>query len=321
MSAVEQVVPVDGRWAVLLRHRRWTWFRLAAVCCLAAIVIGGTGHLVVRAAGTAIDEPSLNESSGIAASQLNPGILWSHNDSGRAAELYAFTDAGQAVATLVLPDVQIADWEDMAIGPSAEGQPFSAIYVGDIGDNGDSRETVAILRVAEPDLRGVPPGDPVTLTASSVERFDLIYDDGPRDAETLMVDPRDGSVFIAAKTTDETAGLYRAQLSNAGDPVTLEHVGDAAIPGLLGLTRLITGGAISPTADRVVLRTYLAAWWWTMMPDQSIADAMTAVPRRIALPIMRQGEAITFSADGDTLYVTSEGSPALLGSVPAPIAG
>ncbi len=273
---------------------------------------------MVRAAGTAIDEPRLNESSGLAASQLNPGVFWSHNDSGRAAELYAFNDAGQAVATVVLPDVQIADWEDMAIGPSAEGQPFTAIYLGDIGDNGDSRDSVTILRVSEPDLRGVLPGDPITITASSIERFDLIYDDGPRDAETLMVDPRDGSVYIAAKTTDETAGLYRAQLSYAGDPVTLEHVGDAAIPGLLGLTRLVTGGAISPTGDRVVLRTYLAAWWWPVMPGQSIPDAMAAVPRRIALPIMRQGEAITFSADGDVLYVTSEGSPALLGSVPAP---
>lgn len=281
-------------------------------------MIGGGAHLLVRAAGTAIDEPALNESSGLAASQRNPGVFWSHNDSGPGAVLYAFTGDGRAVATLDLPGVTVADWEDMAIGPDADGTPSAALYVGDIGDNGDSREYVSVFRITEPDLRDVVPGDPIRITAASVERFDLVYEDGPRDAETLMVDPRDGVVYVAAKTTDETTALYRAEPTHGESPGTLMREGDVVIPGLIGLTRLVTGGAISPAADRVVLRTYVGAWWWDIAPGQSIADAMTAIPQRISLPIMRQGEAITFSADGKTLYVTSEGSPALLGSVPAP---
>ena len=287
--------------------------------CLVVLLLG-VGTLFVRAAGIAVYEPKLTESSGLAASHRNPGVLWSHNDSGPGAELYAFTDDGQPVATLVLPGVEIADWEDVAVGPDAAGQPFAALYLGDIGDNGGDRDHVSVFRLPEPELGGVVPGQPVPIEATGVERFDLVYDDGPRDAETLMVDPRDGAVYVVAKTTDEGAGLYRAELTTAsGDgPLTLEHVGDVAIPGLIGLTRLATGGAISPTSDRVVLRTYVAAWWWPVGPGQPIADAMRAEPVRIALPVMQQGEAITFSADGETLYVSSEGSPALLGSVPAP---
>ena len=264
-----------------------------------------------------IDEAGLNESSGLAASDRNPGVLWSHNDSGRDAELFAFTDDGLAVATLMLPGVDVVDWEDLALGPDAGGRPFGALYIGDIGDNRGSRRFISVFRVPEPDLTGVVPGEPVTLTASDVERFDLTYEDGPRDAEALLVDPIDGAVLIATKTT-ETAALYRADLTT---DTVLERQTDVAVPGLVGLTRLVTGGAVSPAGDRVVLRTYIAAWWWPVAPGQSVADAMTAIPERISLPLMRQGEAITFSADGETLYVSSEGSPALLGSVPAPAAG
>ena len=316
---VHRSAPLTGSIDDRATARQWTRLRLALTGCLVVMLLG-VGNLLVRAAGTAVDEPKLTESSGLAASHRNPGVLWSHNDSGPDAELYAFTADGQPVATLVLPGVEIADWEDLAIGPDAAGQPFAALYVGAIGDNGNGRDNVSVFRLPEPDLRDAVPGQPVTIRASGVERFDLVYDDGPRDAETLMVDPRDGLIYVVAKTTDERAGLYRAGLTAASgdEPLTLEHVGDPAIPGLVGLTRLVTGGVISPTGDRIVVRTYVAAWWWPVEPGQPIADAMRAEPSRIALPVMRQGEAITFSADGETLYVSSEGSPALLGSVPAP---
>ncbi len=285
-----------------------------------AALVGGGLHLIVRASGVAIDEPALNESSGLTASHLNPGVFWSHNDSGRVGRLFAFTADGQAVATLTIPDVRVFDWEDLALGPNAAGQAFAALYIGDIGDNGGGRDVVSVFRLPEPDLRDVVPGEPVEITVAvpDLERFDFAYEDGPDDAETLMIDSRDSSVLIVKKTSDEVAPLYHAELPTDGSTGLLEWRADVAIPGLIGLTRLVTGGAISPTADRVVLRTYVAAWWWPVAPGQSIADAMTAIPTRQSLPAMRQGEAITFSADGQTLYVTSEGSPALLGSVPAP---
>ncbi len=303
------------------RGGTWAWLRLGLVCVIVASLIGGGVHLVVRAAGTAIDEPALNESSGLVASHLNPGVFWSHNDSGREGRLYAFTADGRAVATLTIPDERVFDWEDLSVGPDAAGQPFAGLYIGDIGDNGAGREKITVFRLPEPDLSDVVAGQPVALTVGDddLERFDFTYDDGPGDAETLMIDPRDGAVLIVKKTTDDVAPLYRSELPIDGSIGLLERQTDVAIPGLIGLTRLVTGGSISPTADRVVLRTYVAAWWWPVAPGQSIADAMTAIPERLSLPAMRQGEAVAFSADGETLYVTSEGSPTLLGSVPAPV--
>ena len=244
-------------------------------------------------------------------------MLWSHNDSGPDVALFAFTTGGAPVATLFLDGIDWYDWEDLAIGPGAGGDPFAALYLGDIGDNFGVRDFVQIHRIVEPDLSAVVPGRPAILTAA-VETFRLTYEDGPRDAETLFVDPRDGVVWVVEKVMSDRAGLYRAEL--AGDPNALVfvRVRDIAIPGAIGLTQLATGGAISPEADRIVVRTYVAGWIWAVAPGQSVPAAMALEPERIQLPVMRQGESISFSVGGDRLYVTSEGVPALLGSEAAP---
>ncbi|HVR21661.1 MAG TPA: hypothetical protein VMS65_18225, partial [Polyangiaceae bacterium] len=42
----------------------------------------------------------LSEASGIAASRMSAGVLFTHNDSGHPAEVYAVTEDGAHVATL-----------------------------------------------------------------------------------------------------------------------------------------------------------------------------------------------------------------------------
>ena len=47
------------------------------------------------------------------------------------------------------------------------------------------------------------------VTLSDVETFTLQYPDGPRDAETLMVDPLSGDIYIVSKR-DTVLHIYRA---------------------------------------------------------------------------------------------------------------
>ncbi|HEV2528025.1 MAG TPA: hypothetical protein VGT61_06250 [Thermomicrobiales bacterium] len=314
MRTESAITPIDER---AFRRR---WLRILLVVILLAGTLGGGGHLLVRSAGVSIDVAELSESSGLAASHRNPGILWSHNDSGPETALFAFTTDGSPVARLYLEGIDWYDWEDLAVGPDAAGDPFAALYLGDIGDNFAVREFVQVHRVDEPDLSAVVPGDPVVLSVP-VETFRLTYDDGPRDAETLFIDPRDGVAWVIEKAMSDRVPLYRADLSGGAGTRVLERVQEIDVPGAIGLTRLATGGAISPEADRIVVRTYVAGWVWWVQPGQSIPDAMASEPDRLSLPVMRQGEAVTFSADGERLYVTSEGVPAPLGSVAAPAPG
>ena len=61
--------------------------------------------------------PELRESSGLAVSRMQPGVLWSHNDSGDAPTLYAIDVKGHLLATVAVANVVARDWEDIAAGP------------------------------------------------------------------------------------------------------------------------------------------------------------------------------------------------------------
>jgi hypothetical protein len=91
----------------------------------------------------------INEASGIIASKLNPNILWTHNDSGGSAEVFAMTTAGANRGTYSVSGASANDWEDIAIGPGpVAGVQY--LYSGDIGDNDGDASDVSVYRVAEP---------------------------------------------------------------------------------------------------------------------------------------------------------------------------
>src|SRR6185503_14866394 len=100
--------------------------------------------------------PEIPETSGLAVSRRNPGLLWSHNDSGSAAVLFALDTAG-AVRGRVRVPVRTRDWEDVSAARCPSGD---CLYVADIGDNKGARRTVQIYRVPEPavgDSETAPP--------------------------------------------------------------------------------------------------------------------------------------------------------------------
>ena len=44
-----------------------------------------------------VKNPAINEASGIVASRKNPGVLWTHNDSGNDAKIYAISTSGETL--------------------------------------------------------------------------------------------------------------------------------------------------------------------------------------------------------------------------------
>lgn len=98
-----------------------------------------------------INEERLAESSGLAAGWKNPDVLWTHNDSGDSARLFALStapsadsDASPILTELTLEGAENVDWEDMAIGPCAADSDTACIYVADFGDNLKQRDEVVI---------------------------------------------------------------------------------------------------------------------------------------------------------------------------------
>ena len=189
----------------------------------------------------------LTEASGLAESRSAPGIFWSHNDSGGAASLYALDKNSALLATQPVSGVVNTDWEDIALGPAADPGD-DALYVGDIGDNAGARSGIRVYRIREPDLTGIGAG--AVLPAALPETLSLVYPDGARDAEALVVDPVSGDVFVITKR-EPASRIYvvRNPVFDAGSTVTLEFLGELDAGG-------VVAADACPDGETVLVKTY-----------------------------------------------------------------
>ncbi|MFD0558824.1 hypothetical protein FB566_4780 [Stackebrandtia endophytica] len=253
-----------------------------------------------------VTEPALGELSGLAAA---PGGGYYAISDGSADQqtLDVFQIDDQCAVTNVLSyfNINPRDPEDLAV--DANGM----LWVADIGDNLAERPTAAIHQVD---------------TAGNGMTYRFTYPDGPHDAEAMLLQPDGIPIFVSKGLGEST--LYRATGpldANNPDGGQLENVGTITIkatetpggPSEVGGVPLgavpsvmITGGAVSPEGDRVVLRTYTDAYEWAVTDGDIVAAINDTDPVITPLPDEPQGEAITFASDGT--YVT--GSEGVYGS-------
>ena len=262
-----------------------------------------------------LENQSINESSGIAASRRNTNIFWTHNDSGDGPFVYAFDRQGKHRGVWRVAGAKAIDWEDMAVGPGPKrGQSY--LYLGDIGDNSKNREEIVVYRAPEPlitssDSTSTVKNPRLTDVADVIR---LKYPDGKHDAESLLVHPQTGDLYIITKIRGAAAGVYKlkAPLPVTG-VTTLVRVGEVRFNDMF--VGWFTGADISPDGRKVVLCDYLGAGELTLPNKPGIAFdeiwKLSPVPVEIGdyRGARRQGEAICYSADGRALLATSEGSP------------
>ncbi|MGQ0520911.1 MAG: hypothetical protein ACT4PX_07165 [Actinomycetota bacterium] len=245
-----------------------------------------------------VDDPAVAESSGLAASRRNPGLLWTHNDSGDEPRIYCLTAGGARCGTWDVTGASARDWEDMAAGPGPVAGT-SYLYLGDIGDNNRNQPQVVVYRVAEPAAPAPAPAPGRAATAPA-ERIVLRYEDGPHDAEALLVHPTTGDLYVVTKAVSGAA-VYKAA---AGTGVLRRIAGFG-----LGIGELVTGGDIAPDGRRVAICTYYQAYELTLPAGAGFDDVWDQDRRPLALAARAQGEAIAYRLDGRALLTTSERSP------------
>jgi hypothetical protein len=255
-----------------------------------------------------LKNPAIDESSGLAASRLNPNIYWTHNDSGDGPLVYAFDAKGESRGVFRVTGAQARDWEDMAIGPGP-AKDTSYLYLGDIGDNEEKRAEIVVYRVAEPKLteadKASSKNNPRTTAAAEAIR--LRYPDRKFDAETLLVHPTTGNLYIITKVMFKVATVYEVPAPLvAGKVTTLKRIGDIKVPSLTG--GAVTGGSISPDGRRVALCDYLNGYEMVLpAASKNFNDIWKQTLTAFNLGQRPQGESITYRADGKALLATSEG--------------
>jgi hypothetical protein len=254
-----------------------------------------------------IQDNSITESSGLAASRRNKDIFWTHNDSGDDGFLYAFDRSGKRRGIFRVAGAKNYDWEDIAAYTDPKtGEHY--LFIGDIGDNGRKRSEVVIYRVREPEIKPED-ANSTKKTARKIERAEAIrvkYPDARRDAETLLVNPANGDLYIVSKSLIGSADVYKLvagfQISKSN---TLEHLGNVSVPSIT--PGFLTGGSVSPDGKRIVLSDYFAAYEFVMPAKAKNFDEIwKQTGAAIDLGEREQGEAICYGLDGKTLYATSE---------------
>lgn len=259
------------------------------------------------------DDDAIKESSGVVASRANAGLYWTHNDSGDGPFLYAFDREGRKRGVWRVAGAQADDWEDIAAGPGPErGRAY--LYIGDIGDNEMARGHITVYRAPEP---RIAEGDSASSKkeprlTETAEAINLKYPDGSHDAETLLVHPLTGDIYIVVKSLDPAAGVYKlAAPFSAGETRTLARVGEMRAPTGV-FSGLFTGGDISPDGARVVLCDYVNGYELSAPAGADFDSVWRQAPLVVLLGARKQGEAICYGADGASIMATSEGRRAAL---------
>ncbi|QFG21915.1 hypothetical protein [Actinomadura sp. WMMB 499] len=243
-----------------------------------------------------IRDPRITESSGLAVSARHSGVVYTHNDSGGVPQIFALGPDGRTRAVLTLSGAGARDWEAMAVGEDERGRP--AIFVADIGDNlGGAWPHVTIYRVPEP-------GTLRDRTLAATE-FKVRYADGPRNAEGMMINPKTNRIYVVSKLWGGKVYEAPADLRTRGYN-TLREVADAPA--------MATGAAFAPDGRTCVIRTYFGASVYEVGADGRPGERIGSVD----VPGQEQGEAITYTADGRSVLVSSEGAEQPVYRVPLP---
>ncbi len=244
-----------------------------------------------------LSRTDLLEISGVAASRVNPGILYIHNDSGNPNQVYLTDGSGADKGTLTITPVGNRDWEDIAVGPGPT-PGVSYVYIADIGDNKYQYHSVFIYRFPEPDLTGKTL--PFVSDITTIDIIELKYPDGAHNAETLMVDPLTKDIYIASKESN-LSQIYVARYPQSTTSPSVMN------PVVQLFFNKATGGDISPDGSEILLRSNELIWYWKLPAGTSISAGLLSKPQ--VAPYANnepQGEGIGFAADDSGYYTNTE---------------
>lgn len=245
------------------------------------LMLGLSAMSLVMSEGRPLEAARLKEASGLLVSTTYPGILWSHNDSGDAARLYALDATTlELVASVRVRGAKNVDWEDITYH---NGQ----IVIGDFGDNANHRDDLTLYVIDEPN----PYKDRRVSTTSS---WTFEYDDRASAGDVQNFDCEavfsfGGALYLLTKhRSDWDTTLYRLNGSVA------QKIATYPIGGMVT--------AADSDGQRIAVLTYTAVYLFEPKESSNLFEGEVRVKQ---LGLLGQVEGIAF--DGEEVLIISEG--------------
>lgn len=263
----------------------------------------------------------------------NKNYIWAIEDGATAYVLAINRNTAALAGKWTLSGVTTTDVEDVT---TAAVGGVSYIWVADVGDNGNSRSTIKIIRVVEPTVTGsdgtVPAGDIQTITCQ------YPAGDAPsnKDVECIIADPDTGDIYLITKRISPIKCYKLTFAETYSGTQTLEYMGNLTNSSELniisttytGNNGYVTGGDISPNGNEIILRSYSALYLWQRDKNSETiyeclsrtynsiltnayvggggSSSITTAPKCLHPSQEPQGEAVAFDYEGMNLYTCSE---------------
>ncbi|ESO83128.1 hypothetical protein LOTGIDRAFT_169531 [Lottia gigantea] len=262
------------------------------VTVTAAPALASPSFTSAKVLGTVKDH-NIQEASGLAASRIHPGVLYTHNDKGSNSVIYAIdASTAQTLATLKISHAENYDWEDVAVGPCGGS---SCIYIAETGDHGEDGAKNVIYRVKEP--KSIKDQ---SLDVDSKLHFKW---DQP-DCETVMVTPNE-DIYLVSKVSGGHGKLVRLDKSGwgSGNAVTVQA---SATLKQDGHKHDPVGGDISPNGKEMLIKYKYHVYYW-YVPDGDYVGAISRPPVDLPYVVETQGESVCWDSRAGGYYTLSEG--------------
>jgi len=296
---------------------------LTSLSCLPAAFAEAASDSDPQITTIAIESRVINEASALTRSHRSAEVLWTLNDSGGDADVYALSTTGELMATVTLTGLGVInlDWEDMA-SFSQGGKHF--LLIGDVGDNFAWRPNITFYLIEEPAL-STRPDTVEKLQVPVLHTYRVQLPNGPRDIEAIAVDAAENAVYLITKR-DNRPTLYRFSLAHdENSPLTelvASNLGEIRIPRAdrnNGYFNWVTAMDFSESGRWAYVGTLSHGYRYARAPGQSWQEALQQQPIAFSQPKLTQIEGGCFDLrDDQQLFVISENLPAKMARIKLP---
>ncbi len=236
----------------------------------------------------------ISESSGLEELSLREGF-WTINDAGNTNDLFLFDIKGKMIQKVKIANAKNKDWEALA----SDGK--SMLYIGDFGNNHNSRKDLIIYSVDIGTIReNRVKATKTTFSYEDQSKFPPKEKNRNFDAEAFIYYNNNFYIFSKNRTStfDGTTKMYKV-LAEPGEAVA-RFVGEFKTCKNEKNCR-ITGADISEDGKQVALLTHDSIYLFSNFKNDNFFDGENV---KIKLMHNSQKEGICFKEN--ELYITDE---------------
>ncbi|MEP7196630.1 MAG: SdiA-regulated domain-containing protein [Saprospiraceae bacterium] len=242
-------------------------------------------------------DKNLSESSGICT--INGGMtFWTMNDSDGKPFLYEIDTNCNIVKSIKVSNAENKDWEEITTDDKGN------IYIGDFGNNENSRKDLKIYRIRKEDLLNSNEPSAEIINFNYKNQVEFPPNDAFKnyDMEAMVWLNNKIHLFSKNRTSPFSGYTYHYEIPDTAGNYTLSVVDSFKTGPGPNILYWITGAALSPDGQKLILLSHDRVWLFYPLNQNNFFNSPN---KTLLMGHFSQKEGICF-ADNNNLFLTDE---------------